>query len=346
MQFLPSARPAVWTRLLVTLAVTVLAGCSSSVPTGVSTTASTSPPAGAAGAAPPTIDIPAVVRQVEPSVVTVLTDNGVGSGIVYKDDGTIISNAHVVAGARQFTLAFADGQRVAGRVRASDDIADVAVLQAARQQLTAATFQQALPQVGESVVAIGSPLGFEATVTSGIVSGLHRRIPGTPLTDLIQTDAAISPGNSGGALLNTQGQVMGMSVAYIPPAAGAVALGFAIPAATVIDVADQLLATGRAQHAFIGIQPGTLTPQVARQLRVNRTTGVVVLAVVNPSPAADAGIQPGDIIVTVNGRDTPNADIFSAVIHQTRPGDKIGLTLIRAGATQQASVTVAERPAA
>ncbi|MBV9319530.1 MAG: trypsin-like peptidase domain-containing protein [Mycobacterium sp.] len=331
--------------MLATLAVIVLAGCSSSVPTGSSTTAS-SPPVGAAAAAPPSIDIPAVVRQVEPSVVTVLTDNGVGSGIVYKDDGTIISNAHVVAGARQFTLAFADGQRVAGRVRASDDIADVAVLQAARRQLTAASFQQALPQVGEAVVAIGSPLGFEATVTSGIVSGLHRRIPGTPLTDLVQTDAAISPGNSGGALLNAQGQVVGMNVAYIPPAAGAVALGFAIPAATVVDVADQLLATGRAQHAFIGIQPGTLTPQVARQLRVNRSAGVVVLAVVNPSPAADAGIQPGDIIVTVNGRDTPNSDVFSAVIHQTRPGDKVGLTLIRAGATQQASVTVAERPAA
>ncbi|MBV9351092.1 MAG: trypsin-like peptidase domain-containing protein, partial [Mycobacterium sp.] len=201
--------------MLATLAVIVLAGCSSSVPTGSSTTAS-SPPV-AATAAPPSIDIPAVVRQVEPSVVTVLTDNGVGSGIVYKDDGTIISNAHVVAGARQFTLAFADGQRVAGRVRASDDIADVAVLQAARRQLTAASFQQALPQVGEAVVAIGSPLGFEATVTSGIVSGLHRRIPGTPLTNLVHTDAAISPGNSGGALLNTQAPVVGMSVAYIPP---------------------------------------------------------------------------------------------------------------------------------
>lgn len=107
---------------------------------------------------------------------------------------------------------------------------------------------------------MGSPLGFEATVTSGIISGLHRQIPGsastgTPLVDLIQTDAASSPGNSGGAVLDAQGEVVGMSVAYIPPTAGAVALGFAIPAATVVEVADQLLATGIARHAYIGIQP-------------------------------------------------------------------------------------------
>jgi S1-C subfamily serine protease len=190
----------------------------------------------------------------------VLTESGPGSGIVYKADGTIVTDAHVVAGAHDIIVAFADGQQVKANVRASDDVADVAVPQADRSGLTPATFQRELPQVGEFDVAMGSPPGFEATVTSGIISGLHRQIPGAtagsaPLVDLIQTDAPISPGNSGGAVLNAQGKVVGVSEAYIPPQAGAVALGFATPAATVVDVADQLLATGTATTPTSAFNP-------------------------------------------------------------------------------------------
>jgi S1-C subfamily serine protease len=199
-------------------------------------------------------------------------------------------------------------------------------------------------------VVIGSPLGFEATVTSGIISGLHRQIPGSasegaPLVDLIQTDAAISPGNSGGAVIDRQGDVVGVSEAYIPPTVGAVALGFATPAATVADVADQLLATGSAHHAYIGIQPRTLTPQLAHSLGVNRTNGVVVLAVAKPSPAADAGIRPGDLITALNGHDTPTAEDFIAALHNAKPGDHVQLTVLRGNQTLQISVTVADRPA-
>src|SRR4051794_25850468 len=243
------------------------------------------------------------------TVVTVLTEIGLGSGIVYKADGIIVTNAHVVAGIQDVIVALADGQQVSAKVRAVDKVSDLAVIQADRTGLPAPTFQKPLPQVGELAVVMGSPLGFEATVTSGIISGLHRQIPGSastgaPLVDLIQTDAAISPGNSGGAVLDAQGEVVGMSVAYIPPAAGAVALGFAIPAATVVDVADQLLATGTARHAYIGIQPATLTPEIARLLGTDATSGVVVMQVETPSPAAEAGIQPGDIITAFNGKET------------------------------------------
>jgi serine protease DegQ len=198
---------------------------------------------------------------------------------------------------------------------------------------------------------MGSPLGFEATVTSGIISGLHRQIPGSastgaPLVDLIQTDAAISPGNSGGAVLDAQGEVVGMSVAYIPPTAGAVALGFAIPAATVVDVADQLLATGTAaHHAYIGIQPATLTPEIARLLGINRTSGVVAMQVETPSPAAEAGIQPGDIVRAFNGRETATAEELIAALRGTKPGDFVQLTVLRGAKTQEITVTVAERPA-
>jgi S1-C subfamily serine protease len=271
-----------------------------------------------------------------------------GSGIVYKADGTIVTNAHVVAGAQDVTVALADGQQVLAKVRGADEVSDLAIIQANRNGLPAATFQKPLPQVGELAVVVGSPLGFEATVTSGIISGLHRQIPGSaatgaPLVDLIQTDAAISPGNSGGAVLDAQGDVVGMSVAYIPPAAGAVALGFAIPAATVVDVADQLLATGTARHAYIGIQPATLTPEIARLLGINRTRGVVVMQVETPSPAAEAGVQAGDIVISFNGQETATAEELIAALRSTRPGDRVQLNVLRGADTQQITVIVAER---
>jgi S1-C subfamily serine protease len=332
---------------LLAVTVTFLAACSSSTNSDP-----TSPPAAPTGSTAPVTaaaaDLPALVRRVEPSVVTVLTEGGLGSGIVYGKDGTIVTNAHVVAGAQDVTVALADGQHVSAKVRGADEVADVAVIQTNRNGLPAAQFQKPLPQVGEQAVVLGSPLGFEATVTSGIISGLHRQIPGSaatgaPLVDLIQTDAAISPGNSGGAVLDAQGEVVGMSVAYIPPAAGAVALGFAIPAATVVDVADQLLATGTARHAYIGVQPATLTPEIARLLGMNRTSGVVVMQVETPSPAAEAGIQPGDIITSFNGRDTATAEELIAALRGLKPGDRVQLTVLRGDKTQEITVTVAER---
>lgn len=341
------ARKTAW-QLAIAVGVAFCAGCGPAR-SGSPPTTPASPTGQSATVAAAATDIPTLVRHTEPSVVTVLTDIGLGSGIVYKADGTIITDAHVVAGAHQITVAFADGQQVTAKVRAADNVSDVAVLQADRGGLTPATFEKSLPQVGALAVVIGSPLGLEATVTSGVISGLHRQIPGSPfagvpLVDLIQTDAPMSPGNSGGALIDGQGHVVGVCEAYIPPAAGAVALGFATTAATVVDVADQLLATGTAHHAYIGILPRTLTPQIAQQLGVNRTNGVVVLGVATPGPAADAGIKPGDVIIAFNGRDTPTAESFISALQATKPGDKIELTVQRGSATQQISVTVADRP--
>lgn len=335
------AHQSIWMLQAATAVVVLLAACSQAAP------APSSPNTTAAAVV---IDIPATVRQVEPSVVTILNQSGMGSGIVYKTDGTIVTNAHVVGDAREVTVGFADGQQVSATVRAADRLSDVAVVQTDRRGLPVAKFQQELPQVGEVAVAIGSPLGFEATVTSGIISGLHRQIPGSassgaPLVDLVQTDAAISPGNSGGALLDGQGDVVGMNVAYIPPETGAVSLGFAIPAATVMEVAEELLTSGRASHAYIGIQPATLTPQIAEKLGVSRSSGVLVLQVVTPSPAAQAGIEPGDIVVALNGQDTPTAEKFIAALQAAEPGDRIELTLLRGDATNNITLVVADRPA-
>ena len=155
------------------------------------------------------------------------------------------------------------------------------------------------------------------TVTAGVVSGLHREIPGSALTsqapvDLMQTDAAIGPGNSGGAVANSAGEVIGISEAYIPPQQGAVALGFTIPAATTLDVAGQLERTGRARDAFAGLQPGTITPDIAERLGLPGTEGVLVVNVVQGGPADRAGIRPGDVIVAVDGEPTRTPEDFLA----------------------------------
>lgn len=332
------------------VAALTLAGCTSSTTPTAATTTPAPPATNTASAATTGGDIPALVRQVEPSVVTVLTQKGLGSGVVYKTDGIIVTDAHVVAGATQVKVAFADGQQVNATVRAADTVSDVAVLQADRKGLPAAAFETTLPPVGALAVVLGSPLGFENTVTAGIISGLHRDLPGSastgaPLVDLMQTDAPISPGNSGGPVINGQGHVVGLSEAYIPPSAGAVALGFVTPAATVVNVADQLLTTGSAQHAYVGIQPATLTPQIAQQLGVKTTSGVAVLQVAQGSPAATAGLQPGDVITAFNGKATATAADFVDALRGVKPGDSIDLTVVRGGATQQIKVTVEDRPA-
>ena len=305
--------------------------------------------AGAAGGQAAANPIPDIVRRVQPSVVTIFTGQGLGSGVIWSRNGVIVTDAHVVAGATQVQVAFADGRRVDGTVKASDEVTDLAVVQADRQDLPPATFQPRLPVVGDLAVAIGSPLGFENTVTSGIISGLHRQIPGSAqqsqsLVDLIQTDAAISPGNSGGALVNGAGQVVGINEAYIPPSQGAVSIGFATPAATVVNVVQQLLRQGRAQHAFMGIQPGELTPEIAQQLGVSQTEGVAVLDVVEGGPAAKAGLRPGDVITAVDGKQVASVEDFLAVLRPHKPGDTVTVTFLRGDASQSTDVTLADRP--
>jgi serine protease DegQ len=293
--------------------------------------------------------IPDVVSKVQTSVVTIITSKGLGSGVVWSADGIVVTDEHVVSGTKQVEVAFADGRRVSGTVRAADQVTDLAVVQANRKSLPAATFQKELPRVGDLAIAMGSPLGFENTVTAGIISGLHREIPGSgqqtqSLVDLIQTDAPISPGNSGGAVVNAAGQVIGISEAFIPPSQGAVSIGFAIPAATVVDIVNQLLQSGHARHAFLGIQPGDLTPEIAQQLGVSATSGVVVLDVVSGGPAAKAGMQPGDVITAINGKQVSNVEDFLSTLRPLSPGNTVTVSYLRGNDKREAKVVLAERP--
>jgi serine protease DegQ len=292
-----------------------------------------------------------VSARVQPSVVKILTNGGNGSGVAYTADGLILTNEHVVHGSLAVQVSFADGQRVPGTVRATDAITDLALVQVDRTGLPAARFQPQLPAVGDLVIVIGSPLGFENSVTAGIVSGLHREIPGSAaetqaLVDLIQTDAPISPGNSGGVVLDADGEVVGISEAYIPPQLGAVSLGFAIPAATATDVAEQLKRTGRVQHAFAGLAPASITRQLAAQLRLPTTDGAIVAAVVPGGPAATAGLRPGDIITAVDDAATRTPEEFLGALRRRGPGDTITVTFRRGdGSEQHARLVLTDRPA-
>ena len=343
---LPRALPA-----LVVVLVAVLSGCTlGREPQARSAPAPQIAPSAQAAAG----GVPEVVDKVEPSVVTIAHQQGTGSGVVWSKDGVVVTNNHVVSDQGQVVerveVAFFDGRRVPGQVRATDPSTDLAVVQVDRGDLRPASFQRELPQVGELAVAVGSPLGFENTVTAGIISGLHREIPGSAaqgirsLVDLIQTDAAISPGNSGGALVNGRGEVVGISVAYIPPAQGAVSIGFAIPSATTIDVVGDLLRTGRATHAYLGVVPDQVTPQVAAQLGLDQAAGVLVREVGEGTPAAAAGLRPGDVLTRLDDQQLDTVEDFLGELRQHRPGDRVTLTFVRDGREQQATATLADNP--
>lgn len=347
-------------------ALAALAGCSSgsNAKSAAATTSSSSPTsspstAPASGSGEPGVfgDIPDVVKNVQPTVVTIEAGNGLGSGVIYRSDGYIITNDHVVAAARsgRVQVDFADGKQTPGHVVAGDKITDIAVVKVSRTGLPHARFVKKLPEVGSLAVAIGSPLGFNESATAGIVSGLHRDIPGSfqsgspQLVDLIQTDAAISPGNSGGALADSHGRVVGITSAYLPPnppqGRGAVSIGFAIPAATADNIAKQLIANGKAVHSFLGVVPVDLTPQIAGQLGVRGVQAGALVQGVDPgSPADKAGIKPGDVITGLGGAAIGSAEDLSSELRNHKPGDSVKITLVRGGKKQTVTATLIERP--
>jgi serine protease Do len=334
----------------------LLAGCGSASQPGVPPTtpgSSEAPaPAPAPDTAPPqgagtAVSLPDLIARVEPSVVTVRPPQGVGSGVVYRDD-IVVTNQHVVGDARQVTLQFADGTSAPGEVLAADRISDLAVVRSARGGLPPLPVRTDLPRRGETALALGSPLGLENTVTAGIVSAVGRelpgRLPGTPI-GLIQTDAAISPGNSGGALVDAAGRLIGINEIYIPPGAGAVSLGFAIPSATMVDVVEQLLTRGDVTHPYLGVSLTALTPQIRERLGVQAPAGSVVVEVDPNGPAARAGLVPGDVITGFAGEPVGGEQDLVGRLARTRPGETVPVTVVRDGASMTLQVVVGDRPA-
>ncbi|HEX2284660.1 MAG TPA: trypsin-like peptidase domain-containing protein, partial [Mycobacterium sp.] len=308
------------------------------------TTAASPPPPNPAIAPTGFVEL---VERLSPSVVTVQIEGGLGSGVVLRPD-VVVTNAHVVADQRTARIVFADGKSSPGTVLATDTVTDLAVVRTDRTDLPVPEYRTELPKPGEIAVAIGSPLGFQNSVTAGVISGLHRDIPGSAaqtasLVDLIQTDASISPGNSGGALLDASGRVVGINEAYIPPEAGAVSLGFAIPTTTVLDVTDQLLANGRATHPYLGVSIGQLTPAIKELSDVEVDEGALVLGVDAGAPAAAAGIRPGDVIVEYAGKPVRSVEDLLSALRQTDPGTEQSVVFMRGDERVEATVTVGSR---
>jgi serine protease DegQ len=340
--------------LLLVLATLLLAGCQGDGDSSASETVTTTAPQASPSVLPSargssSFDrIPIIVDRVQPTVVSVVTDAGQGSGVIYREDGFVITNQHVVGESTEVQVVLANGERLPARVRAGTERFDIAVLKLDRDGLPAATFVRALPEVGTLAIAIGSPLGFENSVTAGIISGLHRDIPAggtTPaLVDLIQTDAAISPGNSGGALVDGRGRVVGINVAYLPPQAGAVSLGFAIPAPTAVQVADQLIATGEVDFAYLGIRPVQVTAEMNDAFDLGSDTGVLVEEVVEGSPADRAGVAARDVIVRLDDRPLETVEDLFAELREHEPGEKVTLTVLRGGDERTLEVTLGDLP--
>jgi S1-C subfamily serine protease len=322
------------------------------------------PPDISSSDAPDDEPVARVADQLRPSVVQINVQavqqtpygpqqgEGVGSGVIYRQDGYIITNNHVVEGTESVEIGFASGDTATGQVVGGDPFTDIAVVQVDRGGLPAASFNagQSL-DVGQLAVAIGSPQGFDSTVTAGVVSGLGREVPaqltgGTQeasLVDLVQTDAAISPGSSGGALVDRAGEVIGINVAYLPPAqTGAESIGFAIPAQTAVETADQIISTGEASNAYLGVSLTEVSQEIAEQF--DTETGALVEQARPGEPAAQGGIRRGDIITAIESSEIQTTGDLLSELRRYQPGDTVEMTVVRNGDEElTSSVTLGER---
>lgn len=283
------------------------------------------------------------------------TVRGTGSGFIINAEGQILTNAHVVGGADRVLVTLRDGREFEGKVLGDDPVTDIAVVKIPASKLpTVALGNSDGLQVGEWAIAIGSPLGLDKTVTVGVISATDRTSSQVGAPDkrigFIQTDAAINPGNSGGPLLNGRGEVIGINTAII---GGAQGLGFAIPINRAQQIAQQLIATGKVEHPFLGIQMVTLSPEVKERIKnatdgrliVAADRGVLVLRVATNSPADQAGIKPGDVIQKLDNQAITTTDKLQQTIEKRKVGDRLQIEFQRDGQVQQGEVELGALPA-
>jgi serine protease Do len=287
-----------------------------------------------------------------PNIPQQQVQRGFGSGFIVSSDGLILTNAHVVEGSDQVKVTLKDGRTLEGKVMGTDSLTDVAVIKINAENLPAVTFADSEQlQPGEWAIAIGNPLGLDNTVTTGIVSATGRSSAQVGVADkrvsFIQTDAAINPGNSGGPLLNAQGEVIGMNTAIIQNAQG---IGFAIPINTAQNIAEDLIAKGKADHPFLGIQMAEITPELKQQLKnqmnleVSADKGILIVDVVPNSPADNAGLKPGDIINKIAGESVKTPDEVQQTVEKTEVGNQLALNLQRNGKRLNTEVKVGVLP--
>jgi serine protease Do len=270
---------------------------------------------------------------------------GIGSGFIISTDGYVLTNAHVVADSDEVTVRLADSREFKGKIVGVDTRTDVALLKVAATGLpTVKLGNSENLKVGEWVAAIGSPFGFVNTITAGIVSAKGRSLPDESFVPFIQTDVAVNPGNSGGPLLNLRGEVVGINSAIYSRTGGYMGVSFAIPIEVALDVGRQLQASGKVTRGRLGVQIQALTPELANSFKLGDTKGVLVASVEPRSPADQAGIQPGDVILAFQGKPVTSANELPRVVAATAPGSVVTLDIWRGGARRQVKATLAEFP--
>ena len=300
--------------------------------------------------------VEAVAEAVLPTVVqidigggdsAVATTAGNGSGVIYRSDGYIITNNHVVAQADEMEVVFADGTRAEATLVGRDILSDIAVVRVDRDDLTAIQIaDSANLRVGQLAVAIGSPFGLEGSVTAGVISALNRPISvgqGIRLPNVIQTDAPINPGNSGGALVGADGKLIGINSAILTAGSQANAgVGFAVPVSTAVDIAEELITSGTVVYPYLGVEGTNIPSAAVERLGVER--GALIERVPDRTPAAEAGLQPDDVVVRFGDIEIATMDQLIVAVRQADVGDVITVVYIRQGEESTAEVTLAERP--
>jgi S1-C subfamily serine protease len=304
------------------------------------------------------VSVAAIAAQARPWVVNVNTEQtaaflggrveGTGSGVILRSDGYILTSAHVVDSVSAIQVTLASGDKLPAKVVGIDDDTDVAVIKVSRSNLPPAVIgTEKNLRVGDIAVAIGSPLGLQQTVTEGIISALGRVVhPGsvtTTLVDMIQTDAAITHGNSGGALINADGAVIGINTAIATgPDQTAVGIAFATPIDIAVAVAHELIATGHATHPWLGVTGANITSETAKQFGV--TEGAFMLQIAPGGPASRAGMRANDVVVGFAGETIKSMDALVIAIRNHKVGENVAIHIVRGGQQLTLHATLAEKP--
>jgi len=268
-----------------------------------------------------------------------------GSGFIIDQKGLVLTNNHVVENADKITVKFSDDREFSGKVVGRDPKTDIAVVQISDGKgsfsVAPVSFTNAL-QVGEWVVAMGSPFGLDKTLTAGVVSAKGRRIGAGPYDNFIQTDASINPGNSGGPLVNLRGEVVGINTAIFSRSGGNLGIGFATPIDLAKEILPELIKTGKVTRGWLGVSIQRVTPEIAESLGIDQSRGALVASVMENSPAAEAGIKTGDVIVEYNGNKITESDQLPLLVARTEVGKTVKMTVLRDKKEIPVNVKIAE----
>lgn len=270
-----------------------------------------------------------------------------GSGVIVDaDNGYVLTNHHVIANADRIRVALNDGRELDAQIIGSDPETDIAVIQVSAERLDALVMADSdTLRVGDYTMAIGNPFGLDHTVTTGVVSGLNRTLPGNGgarLQSFIQTDASINPGNSGGALVNLQGELVGVNTAILSRSGGNIGIGFAVPINMAAQVMRQIVEYGEVRRGVLGVRVQDLSQEMAKAFDIERKNGALIAQVTPNSPAGEAGLEPGDIVIEINNKTIDDANAMANVIGLLEIGDEVRMRYVRNGKTRQTTAVVAD----